>query len=102
MSSALEIAAASKLNMPARVPPTAATVTLWYPTSSGSLPPAHATDELEVQDAVVHRACSSREDAVWSKRPNCSPVTVTEPPPLRGTFCSTVETTGPSKLSMVE
>jgi hypothetical protein len=97
---------ASKLNASVDVPTIPPTVTCTTRITSYTLPSAshsalarHATLVEELQDVVEHTPDSSCPVAVYSLSPNCSPVTVTDPRPLCGTFSDTNDATGASKLN---
>ena len=49
---------------------------------------------------MLHAAVPNAAVAVYSNTPNPSPVTVTDPSPLRGAFRSTSDIAGESKLKM--
>jgi hypothetical protein len=96
---------ASKLNVPTKVPPVAATVMVMKRAGSrpsgSEAPPRQLTEVEDDHEAVLHAECSKTTVAVSKVTPNWSPVTVTEACPDRGAFWLTSDTSGASKVNKV-
>ena len=86
----------SKLNTLNPVPTTPPTVISAASSSpiSGSI--SHTTEVPDVHDDVLHGADASAAVDVYVLLPNPSPLTVTDPSPVTGAFCSTPDTTAAS------